>query len=692
MAYESPTIVDPKETTPLERWRTEIDYAEKALDKWAGRARHVVRRYLDERDAIDAQNKWFNLFHANTNILKSALYAQIPKPEVKRKYTDYNDDVARVAANILQRALQPDSDDPRDTFDAVMRHAVLDRLVPGLGAVWLRLETDTEGVQLQAETSPEPGEGLAPPESAESLPNEGFATPDSPDNAEPQSYSRITDQRVAIDYVYWEDFLWSPCRVWEERRWVARRVYMTRDELVKRFGDKGKAVPLNYSPSAFGTGGTGATFPGPITPTHLAIKQGIVYEIWDRVERRVIWYCKDCTYLLDEREDFLNLVGFDPCPTPLLANISTNNTVPRPDFYMVQDQYNELDTVNNRISQLVQACKVVGVYDRSADGVQRMLLEGFDNQLIPVDNWAMFAEKGGVKGQVDWLPLEQVVNALQRLYESRELIKQQIFELTGIADILRGASKASETLGAQEIKAKFASVRIKDTQDEVARFAAEILRIKAELMIKHFTPEMIIKKSNIMHTDDAEFAGPALELLKSEVGFEWRILITADQLAQVDYQMEKTDRIELLTAVSQYLAQAGQMIQNQPASGPLLVAMLKWAVSGFKGARDIEGMLDKELDNMVRMLAQGGGQQPDPEAAKAEAEMAKIEAQTGAVQQKAQIQGQTEMQKLKFAQVKSQQDLRANALKHQQQMRQQAEKTLMGALNSINGPGSDRVQ
>ena len=694
MSYESPTITDPSKLTPVERWRTEIDYAEKALDKWLGRGRNVVRRYLDERDAIDSQNKWFNLFHSNTNILRAALYAQLPKPEVQRKFIDYNDDVARVAANLLQRALTPDRDDPRDLFDAVMRHAVFDRLVPGLGTAWLRLETDTEEVQLQAEQSPEPGEGLAPPESAESPPNEGFQTADSQDN-QPLAYSRITDQRVAIDYVYWEDFIWSPCRVWEERRWVGRKVYMTKDELVKRFGEeKGNAVPLDYNPASASVVSTSVTFPGSITPTQLAIKQAVVYEIWDRVDRKVIWYCKGCEYLLDERDDFLKLVGFDPCPKPLLANVATNNTVPRPDFYLVQDQYNELDTVNNRISLLIQACKVVGVYDRASDGVQRMLLEGFDNQLIPVDNWAAFAEKGGVKGQVDWLPLEQVIATLQRLYESRELIKQQIFELTGIADILRGASKASETLGAQEIKAKFASVRIKDIQDEVARFAGEILRIKAELMIKHFTPDVLIKKSNILHTDDAELVQPAIELLQSEVGFEWRIVVTSDQLAQTDYQMEKSDRIELLTAVAQYLAQAGAMIAQTPQSGPLLVAMLKWAVAGFKGAREIEGMLDRQLDAMMKEQAEGGGEeQPDPEAQKAEAEVKKIEMETQASQQKAQIQGQTEQQKLQFQQIKNQQDLRANALKHRQAMQQAQDKTMMGVLQAaMNPPTSKRVQ
>lgn len=462
--------------------------------------------------------------------------------------------------------------------------------------------------------------------------------------------------------MYWEDFLWSPCRVWEERRWVGRKVYMDRDQLVKRFGEeKGKKVPLNHRPQNMNLN----TYPGGVVPVNQAIQMACVYEIWDRIHRKVIWLSKDMPEVLDEKDDFLNLVGFEPCPRPLLANISTSNTVPRPDYYLVQDQYNELDQVNNRISMLVKACKVVGVYDQSSNGIQRMLLEGTDNTLIPVDNWAMFAEKGGVKGQVDWLPLEQVVNALQRLYEAREGIKAQIYELTGIADIVRGASKASETLGAQEIKAKFASVRIKDTQDEVARFAAELLRLKAEIMVKHFDPELLIRKSNIMRTDDADLALEATELLQSEEGFEWRILVTADQLAQTDYAMEKQDRIELLTSVSGYLETAGQMIQGMPQSGPLLVGLLKWCVAGFKGARDIEGMLDKALDELIKSPPE---EQPDPEAEKAKAEMEmaqqehqlrmqELQAKIAAKQQETQLKVQAKLKEMELADAQGRQEI-----------------------------------
>jgi hypothetical protein len=349
--------------------------------------------------------------------------------------------------------------------------------------------------------------------------------------------------------------------------------------------------------------------------------------------------------MLDEKDDPLGLVGFEPCPEPMLANVSTSNTTPRPDYYMIQDQYVELDTINDRISKLIQACKVVGVYDKAQVGIQRMLNEGYDNQLIPVDNWAMFAEKNGLKGTIDWLPLEQVVTTIQQLNQAREVIKGQIYELTGIADIVRGASKASETLGAQQIKAQFASVRIKKLQDEVARFASDIMRIKAEIMVKHFEPQFLVVKSNVMQTENNEFIGPAIKLLKSEEGFEWRIQVTADTLAQADYAMEKADRIAFLTSVSSYIEKAGAMVQAVPQSASVLIGMLKWAVAGFRNARDIEGMLDKALDQLIKAPPED---KPDPEQEKMkmEAQMKQQEAQIKA--QEAQQKMQMEMQKMQM--------------------------------------------
>lgn len=668
----SPSIVRPSDMTPYKRWKDEIDYAEKELSKYHIRAETVIRRFIDERDAVNSGKKWFNIFYANTNILESAIYAQLPKPMVTRKFIDYQDDVARVAAIIMQRNVAPDVDDPRDTFDAVMRHAVQDRLVAGLSMAWLRLETDTE----DSELTPEPGEVyhdgptfdgfeslMAPAEPLRVPPvpqnpapmgeapmpgqqppvmgTPGEAPVPEPEEIEPkpETYSKITAQRVCVDYIYWKDFIWSPCRVWEERRWTGRKAYLTRDELTKRFGEKGKLVPLNFRPQGL----SGSSLSS--EPRHEAMEKAIVYELWDRMDRKIYWLCKDWPELLDEQDDFLELVGFEPHPKPMLANISTSNTVPRPDYYMIQDQYSELDSVNNRISMLVNACKVVGVYNKAAIGVQRMLQEGFDNQLIPVDDWAMFAEKGGIKGQVDWLPLDQVITALQRLYEAREAIKGQIYELTGIADIVRGASKASETLGAQQIKAQFASVRIKKLQDEVARFAAEILRIKAEIQVKHFDPEILLTKSVIMHTDDAPLAQPAMELLMSEEGFEWRISISSDAMGQTDYALEKQERTELLSVISGYVEKVGPGLMD-PKMGPLYINLLKWTISGFKGSEELEGMLDKQLDMLSRSPPPPAP--PSPEQIKAQV-----------VQQQGQQKLQQGQQKMVMDQQSHQLDMQA---------------------------------
>ena len=646
MSNNIATIEDPESLSPVELWGAEITAAEAELKKFYERGRMVTRRFLDERDTMSSQVKWFNIFYANTNILTSALYAQLPKPAVSRKYTDYQDEVARVGALILERCITQDLDDPTDTFDATMRAAVQDRLVPGLAQAWLRLETDTEEISVP----PTPGNDVETPgeqELATEKPGlEGEIAPP------PQ---KVTDQRICVDYIFWQDFLWSPCRVWEERRWVARKAYMTREELIERFGEeKGKKCPLNYTSMAIGESNQ------PSTPKEDVLKKAIVYEIWDRTTRKVFWYAKGMDELLDEKEDFLKLKGFEPCPRPMLANVSTSNTVPRPDYYMLQDQYTELDTINNRISMLIQACKVVGVYDQTMKGISRMLQEGFDNQLIPVDNWAMFADKGGLKGTVDWLPLESVIAALRELNDARERIKAQIYELTGISDIVRGASKASETLGAQQIKSQFASIRIKKLQDEVARFASDIMRIKGELMVKHFTPEMLVAKSNVTMTGDVEYVPAAIQMLKSDTGFEWRIQVNSDTMSQADYAMEKQDRIDFMTAISKFFQQVGPMLEASPDAAPVMIGLLKWTVAGFRGVRDIEGMLDKALDGMLKQPPQD---KPDPAAQQQQMEQQKMQQQAQLDQQKAQQEMALKAQQQQLDQQKAQQEMQAEQMR-----------------------------
>jgi hypothetical protein len=576
------------------RWEDEITFAEKEMGKFWKAARSTVKKYIDDRDATEVQKRWYNVFWTNVGIMEASLYDKTPTADVSRKFLDMNDDVARVAGIIMGRCINQDMDEADCDFDAVMRHAVFDRLVPGLGAAWIRLENEFQAI-----------EGQLDPETQEPL-------------------QKIANQEVAIDWVFNEDLIWSPCRVWEERRWVARKVYLTRDQSVKRFGEKkGKEIPLTTQSTVQ------KNLPDGNTPSHMVMKRGCVYEIWDRESRKVIWFAKGMDEILEERDDFLKLRNgrFEPCPKPLFANLTTSNCLPKPDFAMLQDQYNELDEVNNRISLLIIACKVVGVYDKGADGVQRMLTEGYDNVLIPVDNWSMFAEKGGIKGQIDFLPLDTVIAALGQLQAHREALKAQIDMLTGISDIVRGSTKASETLGAQELKAKYASVRIQKLQEDVTRFAEEILQIKADIVCQHFAPEQIAKMSNVnsMTQEDQMLVMQSMALIKADdEELYWRVTIQASSMAITDYAAEKNERSEFLNSVATFLQSASTVGQGAPQLIPLMLKMLQFGITGFRVSKDIEGIFDRYIKEFEAEIEakKNAPPQPDPEVEKMKAELA----------------------------------------------------------------------
>ena len=163
---------------------------------------------------------------------------------------------------------------------------------------------------------------------------------------------------------------------------------------------------------------------------------------------------------------------------------------------------------------LTEALKLVGVYDKAAEGVQRMLNQAAMNQLIPVDNWAMFAEKGGIKGQVDWMPLDMVVAALTYLMQRKQTLSQEMFELLGISDIQRGMAQTKETATTQRLKAQFGSARGARGSEEVARFVTDNYRMRAEIICKHWQPQTIMYVSQIDKTPDKALAQQAVQLLK----------------------------------------------------------------------------------------------------------------------------------------------------------------------------------
>ena len=248
--------------------------------------------------------------------------------------------------------------------------------------------------------------------------------------------------------------------------------------------------------------------------------------------------------------------------------------------------------------------------------------------MIPVDNWAMFAEKGGIKGQVDWIPIQEVVNAIDHLRVYRQDKVTQIYEVLGVSDIMRGSSKASETAAAQQIKAQFGSTRIQLKQFYIADWITQALRIKAEIICKHFQPETIIKRSNIERTPDAPLAMQAVQLLKDEEMSEYRINIEADSMAAMDWAAERDAAVQFMQGLGAFISQVAPMAQQVPAAAPVLMSLLQWSVSKFRVSTQIESVLDQAIS----ALKQQGVPQPQPNPLQ-EAEVA--EKQAGAAQRMA---------------------------------------------------------
>ena len=571
------------QNTPVglaQRWSTEIEAARQELGNFHKDANRITQRYLDKRDAYAKDESKVNLFWSTMKVLLSMLYARPPKADVARKYQDYEDDQARVASTMLQRLLNSGFDDNVTTWDAAVRQGIEDWLVVGLGQIWLRYEVKTEEYEVPA-VFDELGQEIAPAEMAE----------------------RIVDEDAPCDYIYWEDFFWSPARVWHEVRWVARRVYMTKDQLVERFGEEiAKVVPM---------GSTGRKENvNDQSPKHDPWSKAEVYEVWCKESRKVYWYAKGAEVILDVKDDPLGLDGFFPCPKPVAANVTSSNFMPRADYIFAQDQFNELDEINTRITWLTRAAKVVGVYDKSADGIQRVFQQGAENQLIPVDNWALFAEKGGIKGQVDWVPIEQVVNAINQLRQYRQDKVMQIYEVLGISDVMRGSSRASETATAQQIKAQFGSTRIQLMQFYIADWISSALRIKAEIICKHWQPETIIKRSNIERTPDAQLALQAVQLLKDEEMAQYRITVEADSMAALDWAAERDAAVQFMQGLGAFVSQVAPMAQQVPGAAPVLLSLLQWSVSKFRVSTQIESILDQAITGLKQQGMQQ--QQPNP--------------------------------------------------------------------------------
>jgi hypothetical protein len=629
------------------RWIAEIDLYEKEVKDWFKRGDKIVTYYRDERQDVNQHVRRFPLLWSNIETLKPVLYARLPKADVQRRYKD-NDAVARLASEIAERALDY-TIDCNDVFNQAMQEVVEDYLLVAQGVTWKRyvphFKQSTPRIRVFPNAPEDSSNGLQITDTAQ--PNqfkdiegnlyEGDAVEQGTEgafaNGEPIEV--VDYEEVVTDYINYKDFGRNAgSRTWNEVYAVWRKAYLTRAELVERFKEKGEAVPLDYEPKK-----NDKTVNDDVRDL---FKKATIYEIWDKSSKQVFWIHKNCPDgPLDMRDDPLGLSDFFPCPRPIWATQTNNTLTPVPDYIYYQDQDKDIQDLTGRMSVLQKAIRVRGLYPANVDSVRTLLQDSNDADMVPVDQNVLLAMNISDLTKAVWFfPIDMLVKAVQTLIEIRRQLLDDVYQITGISDILRGSTDPDETLGAQQLKSQWGSLRVRDRQKEVQRFARDNLRLDFEIIFNHFDPQTIITMTNAQSLPEVqqkpENLQAAIQLLKDRALRHFKVDIETDSTSAPDEQAEKDSAVEFLTSFMQGLDVAGKVLPLAPEMAPAIGEALMFTARRFKASATLESTIEQGMKALQDRIAQQMQQpQQDPaEAAKAKA----IEAKAQVDQQKTQVE------------------------------------------------------
>jgi hypothetical protein len=393
-------------------------------------------------DAYGWADTKLDLFWASYEVLKPAVYARPPQPVVAPIFKD-NRRLPAVTAEMLERCAI--STLKRTGINDVMMNTRDDMLFAGRGVIWPTYEADEDG------------------------------------------------KRVCFEHVDRKDFLHEPVRKWEECGWVAKRSWMTRKGLRKRFyKTSGDAYQEATMLAAKDRDGDRAE------EDRATAKKAGVWEVWHKGDNKVYWVTEGVDVYLDEGKPHLKLDGFFPCPRPAYATLRRRSLIPIPDWERYAVHFSKISDLTGRIYLLLDSVRMKGLIPAGGDvgdAIETLLRSDDDQILIPVPAGALLQQ--GAMGFVAWLPLKELAEAIQGLIAARGQLIDDFYQLSGISDIMRGATEENETLGAQQLKSQYGAVRVREKSQELQRLAADAVKIACEIIAEKFDQKTLLEMSQM---------------------------------------------------------------------------------------------------------------------------------------------------------------------------------------------------
>lgn len=610
-------------------WMLKIEDALKREKTYRKLGNHCVEIY----EAKHPERVPFNILYSNTEVLAPSVYNARPIPIVTRRFKDA-DPVGKAAAEVSTRLLkfliEAESEDC-DSYDELTSAAVLDTLVTNRGLTRFKYEDGGD-------------------------------------------YS----EAVYGESVRWDKMFHGYARTWKKVPWLGFEWDMTKEEMQKNFPEV--SARIDFSKIADPQDDNEERTPESKEQL-TGVKLAKVFEIWDKSSRKVMFFSQ--AYKegpLKVVEDPLELANFFPISKPLNFMRKITTLIPTPLYEQYKSQAAELNELTRRLKAMIRALKVRGFYNSTVEGIEKVL-ESEDNTLVPVENPSM-PDGTGVDKMIWIMPVDMLANTAMALNQQREQVKRVIYELTGISDILRGASVASETATAQQIKNQWGSLRLKKLQKEVQRFCRDNLRIMLEIAVTKFDVETIAQMTGLpflteevkqkitqaqqMVMQSAQQSGnepeplpdavqkalqmptweEILGLLKNDKLRGYKVDIETNSTIDAEASQDKQDIAELLNALSQFLNGIAPLMEKGVMPFDIAKSMLLTISRRFTFGTELE-------DSLQAMKAPEPQQEPpDPNAQlKIEAEKIAMQASTQKAQQDMAISKQEFEQKQQLMQM-----------------------------------------
>lgn len=658
------------------KWIARVEAAGKLEKDWLDDAQIATKAYTNEEKAETTERTLgkrydFNILFSNVETIVPAVINSSPVPDIRRRFND-PDPAARVVSDILERAISVQIDDSR--LQVELEAAAQDAFLAGRGIVRIKFHGDVVGGEPDKEELEDAADdatgspGGSYRQDDESEPDgfdaEGGSQPEPVlaqqgllgNNAGP-AVERLENERICFEAVSWKDYRHGPSKRWQDRPWDAFRFVISKDDEHDSFDSS--LIRSQFDESE--------------TKTWKESGEDICgWEIWCKKTKKV-YFVNDNGVMLKVVDDPLGLSNFFPVPTPMQPIEVTGRLKPVNPFSIYRKLADQLDTISKRIDVLTKAMKVKGWYSGTEETLKSVIdLE--DDEFAPIPNGELWSQSaGGIAAAIAFWPIEKFIVALQQLYSAREQTKQAIYEITGISDIVRGASAASETATAQQIKSQWGSLRIQKMQRMMERYARDLFVMMTEIIATRFTFQTLQEMTSIpilpTPNDTAEQMqqkASVIGLLRGKLAMYYRIDVESDSTIRADLTRQKAEVSQFLQGASAYFAAVAPLVQQGALPADAAVEIFASTSRMFNLGKSVEDTLEKMVTDArtkadaARKAAetgQGGNQPPDPAQIEAQIKAQAAQQSEGRLQAEFDARMQRELSKAKYEDAKAAKDL-----------------------------------